>query len=492
MARVELSVPSSLRRFTRGEPRVAEEGETVGEVLARFAERDPTVRRQLFTNDGHLRPSVAVYVNDQDVRTLDRDRTSVREGDKVAIVPSLAGGLPADGAEPRLSGVPVPGIAAAPPLSADQIRRYSRHLLLPEVGTAGQARLRDASVLIVGAGGLGAPASLYLAAAGVGSLGLVDSDRVELSNLQRQVLYATRDVGRPKLEAAAERLRALNPDVEVRTHDARLDRTNAREILAGYDVILDGTDNFPTRYLVNDACVLLGKPDVYGSVYRFEGQASVFDARHGPCYRCLYAEPPPPGLVPSCAEGGVLGFLPGLVGLIQAAETAKLLLGAGETLVGRLLLFDALSMRFRELTVRRNAECVISGDHPTQTDLIDYPAFCGVVPEEDAGLAEYEIEPAALARALGGPDPPELVDVRQPGEWEIAHLPRARLIPLAQLPEHVSELARASDIVVYCKSGNRSLAAIAELRDLGFTKVRHLRGGIDAWADEVDPSLPRY
>jgi adenylyltransferase/sulfurtransferase len=379
-------------------------------------------------------------------------------------------------------------------LDRDQLRRYSRHLLLPEVGVAGQKTLRRSKVLLVGAGGLGAPSALYLAAAGVGEIGLVDFDEIDLSNLQRQVLYTTHDVGRPKLEAAKERLEALNPDVRVHPIAHRLTAENALDVLRPYDVVVDGTDNFPTRYLVNDACVLLGKPNVYGSIYRFEGQASVFDAKRGPCYRCLYPEPPPPGLVPSCAEGGVLGVLPGVIGLIQATETVKLLLGAGEPLVGRLLLYDALAMRFRELKLRKNPTCVICSPSATQKGLIDYPAFCGVAAPgtESADTSLPEITPEALRDELAGPDPPMLVDVREPNEWDIVHLPAAHLIPRATLPDRLNELTSARRLVVYCRTGGRSSQATRLLLDLGFSNVRNLKGGITAWAKKVDPSLPTY
>ena len=379
-----------------------------------------------------------------------------------------------------------------PAVTREELLRYGRHLILPEVGLRGQRRLKASSVLVVGAGGLGSPLSLYLAAAGVGRIGIVDFDRVEESNLQRQVLYGEATVGRPKLRAAKERLSDLNPHVEVETHEVRLTSEKALDLVRRYDVVADGTDNFPTRYLVNDACVLLGKPNAYGSLFRFEGQASVFDARRGPCYRCLYPEPPPPGLVPSCAEGGVLGFLPGVIGLIQGIEVVKLLLGLGETLIGRLLLFDALAMRFREVKLRKDPACPICGDHPTIRELIDYEAFCGLTPVPDAADGESsEIEPAELAVALDRGDV-TLIDVREPHEHEIANLPRARLIPLDRLPEHLSELDSSDEIVLHCHYGQRSWQALDLLRHAGFRKLRHLRGGIDAWSREVDPSVPRY
>lgn len=383
------------------------------------------------------------------------------------------------------------GAGKTPPLNPDQLHRYSRHLLLPEVGARGQRKLLDARVLVVGAGGLGAPTSLYLAAAGVGHLGLVDFDAIDASNLQRQILFTTPDVGRPKLEVAAERLRALNPDVQVEPHGARLSSENALEILRSYDVIVDGTDNFPTRYLVNDACALLAKPLVYASIYRFEGQASVFDAAHGPCYRCLYPEPPPPELVPSCAEGGVLGVLPGLLGVIQATETIKLLLGIGEPLRGRLLLVDALGPSFRELRFQKNRSCPLCGEHPTIHALIDYPAFCGL-PSATEGSAIPGIEVEALAQELRTTEPPLLLDVREPGEFELVHLSGAVLIPQGQLSTRAKELPLGANIVVYCRSGQRSARATKLLLSKGYRHVRSLHGGIDAWAERIDPSLPRY
>jgi len=391
------------------------------------------------------------------------------------------------------------GTRTLPDLTQAETLRYNRHLIMPEVGLEGQRKLKAAKVLLVGAGGLGSPSALYLAAAGVGTLGLVDFDVVDETNLQRQVLYGTKDVGRPKLEAAAERITDVNPNVRVVQHPQRLTSENALDILAEYDVIVDGTDNFPTRYLVNDACVLLGKPNVYGSIFRFEGQVSVFATRGGPCYRCLFREPPPPGLVPSCAEGGVLGVLPGIIGSLQALETIKLIIGQGKTLAGRLLLFDALTMRWRELTVRRNPACPVCGDEPTVTELIDYEEFCGLRRqrvEADAN-AIPEIGAAELRDRLDAGEPITLIDVREPHEWDIANLGDrgARLIPLGELPGRLSELAElkdAGEIVVHCRTGARSARALALLRQAGFQRVLNLRGGIHAWADEVDPTLPKY
>ncbi len=377
-------------------------------------------------------------------------------------------------------------------LSNDEIRRYSRHLIMPEVGMEGQLALKQASVLMVGAGGLGSPLALYLAAAGVGHLGIVDFDVVDESNLQRQIIHGTSTLGLPKLESAKQRIHDLNPFVEVTGYHTGLSSDNALDILRDYDVVIDGTDNFPTRYLVNDASVMLGKPNVYGSIFRFEGQASVFGVKEGPCYRCLYPEPPPPGLVPSCAEGGVLGVLPGIIGTIQATEAIKLIMGIGSTLVGRLMLFDALDMRFRELKLRKNPDCPVCGDNPTVTELIDYQAFCGIMPEQATLGAENRTTPQELATALKSDAPPQVIDVREPHEWEIVHLDRARLIPLATLPAHLHEYDRNAEIVVHCKSGARSAKATQLLKDAGFRNVKNLEGGILRWARDIDPSLPTY
>ena len=376
----------------------------------------------------------------------------------------------------------------ATPFSPDELLRYSRHLILPEVGLEGQRRLKAGRVLLVGAGGLGSPAALYLAAAGVGTLGIVDFDTVDLTNLQRQVLHGTAAVGRPKLDSATARLHDLNPHVTVEPFPVRLTSANALDILRGFDVVVDGSDNFPTRYLVNDACVLLGKPLVYGSIFRFDGQVSVFDARQGPCYRCLYAEPPPPGLVPSCAEGGVLGVLPGIVGSLQALEALKLLTGAGQTLTGRLLLVDTLRMRFRELELRKDPGCAVCGPHATVRALIDYEAFCGV--GAPAVGPEITVQEYAALRATGAPH--VLVDVREDYEWEVVSLPGALHIPLRALPERVREVDPRAEVVVRCHHGARSLAAVEFLRGAGYHGARSLAGGIDAWAREVEPALPRY
>ncbi|GMU76577.1 MAG: molybdenum cofactor biosynthesis protein MoeB [Gammaproteobacteria bacterium] len=378
-----------------------------------------------------------------------------------------------------------------PTFSNDEILRYSRHLVMPEVTLAGQERLKAARVLCVGAGGLGSPLALYLAAAGVGTLGLVDFDRVDLSNLQRQVLYATGDVGRPKLEAAVERLHALNPQVRVVPHALRLASDNVMELVRGYDIVADGSDNFPTRYLVNDACVLAGKPDVYASIFRFEGQLSVFDARRGPCYRCLFPEPPPPGLVPSCADGGVLGVLPGIVGSLQALEVLKLILGTGEPLVGRLVLFDALGLRLRELALRKDPACAVCGAEPTVTTPIDYEAFCGQRGEASRGELPVLGVEALLAQREAG-TAPEVLDVREAHELAIVRIPGARTLPLSELPARLHELDSARDYAIACHQGLRSVEAYYLLHKAGFRRLQVLEGGVDAWAERVDPRLPRY
>jgi molybdopterin/thiamine biosynthesis adenylyltransferase/rhodanese-related sulfurtransferase len=379
-------------------------------------------------------------------------------------------------------------------LSNDEILRYSRHLIMPEVGMEGQQKLKAARVLCIGAGGLGSPLALYLAAAGVGTLGIVDFDVVDYTNLQRQIIHTTADVGRKKLDSAADKLKAINPFLNLRTFDTKLTGANALELFREFDIVADGTDNFPTRYLVNDACVLAGKPNVYGSIFRFEGQASVFATKEGPCYRCLYPEPPPPGLVPSCAEGGVLGILPGLVGVIQATETIKLILGQGDSLVGRLLLVDALGMKFRELKLRKNPDCPVCGTHRTITKLIDYDEFCGIrgveaAPTTGGNLAEISVE--ELKKKLDNKEDIFILDVREPHEYQICNL-NGYLIPLGDLPKRVAELDSSREIVAHCKMGGRSAKAVAFLQQSGFTKVHNLTGGITAWAERIDTKMPKY
>jgi sulfur-carrier protein adenylyltransferase/sulfurtransferase len=385
-----------------------------------------------------------------------------------------------------------------PALSSEEVLRYARHLIIPEVGKEGQQKLKAARVLLVGTGGLGSPLSLYLAAAGVGTIGLVDFDVVDETNLQRQIVHGTSDVGRPKIESARARLREINPHVNVVPHETRLSSENALEILKDYDVVADGTDNFPTRYLVNDACVLLGKPNVYGSIFRFEGQVSVFWGERGPCYRCLFREPPPPGLVPSCAEGGVLGVLPGIIGTLQALEVLKVLLGIGKPLIGRLQLFDGLAFQWRELKLRKDPGCPVCGENPTQTSLIDYEQFCGIPEAKAAEAAERsavpELSATELKDRLDRGEPLTILDVREPHEWDIANLEPfgAQLIPLSELPERIGELNDAGEIVVHCLMGGRSAKAAKQLQAAGHARVWNLKGGIRAWSDEVDPSLPKY
>jgi molybdopterin/thiamine biosynthesis adenylyltransferase/rhodanese-related sulfurtransferase/molybdopterin converting factor small subunit len=476
---VTVTIPTPLRSFTGGRDAVELQGGTVAEVLDGLLSAHDGLKRHLVQDDGRLRNFVNLYLNDTDIRHLDSTATPVREGDVLTIVPSIAGGRP-------------PAVAAElPKLSHAETLRYSRHLLLPEVGVEGQRKLKAARVLTIGAGGLGSPLSLYLAAAGVGTIGIVDFDVVDLTNLQRQIVHGTSTLGRPKLESAKARLTDLNPNLKVESFETRLSAENALDIIREFDIVVDGTDNFPTRYLVNDACVLLDKPNVYGSIFRFEGQASVFYAREGPCYRCLYSEPPPPGLVPSCAEGGVLGVLPGIIGSIQALETIKWIIGAGDSLVGRLVLFDALKLRFRELKLRKDPDCPICGEKPTIRELIDYEAFCGI------GAAPVYQGPEVLVEELKDEweakgDDLVVVDVREPHEWEIAHLEGSRLIPLGQLPERINELDGHAEIVTYCHKGARSMKALEILKGAGFGKVRSLAGGIDAWAQRVEPGMPRY
>jgi adenylyltransferase/sulfurtransferase len=475
---VTVSIPTPLRPFTAGRDSVELAGDTVGQVIDGLLAAHTGLKRHLVQDDGRLRTFVSLYLNDTDIRHLASTATPVHPGDVLTIVPSIAGGSPA--AAPATSS-----------LSHAEMLRYSRHLLLPEVGVSGQRKLKAARVLAVGAGGLGSPLSLYLAAAGVGTIGMVDFDVVDLTNLQRQIVHGTSTLGQPKLDSAEARLTDLNPNVRIERHETRLTAENALEIIREYDIVVDGTDNFPTRYLVNDACVLLGKPNVYGSIFRFEGQASLFYAAEGPCYRCIYSEPPPPGLVPSCAEGGVLGVLPGIIGSIQALETIKWIIGAGDSLLGRLLLFDALKLRFRELKLRKDPGCPICGDDPSIHELIDYEAFCGIGAEPSYAGPEITAEELQREMDEKGSDL-VLIDVREPHEWEIAHIGGARLIPLGQLPERLGELDGHSEIVTHCHHGVRSMRALEILKGAGFGKVRSLAGGIDAWAERVEPGMPRY
>jgi molybdopterin/thiamine biosynthesis adenylyltransferase/rhodanese-related sulfurtransferase/molybdopterin converting factor small subunit len=479
----KILIPTPLRQYADKKDSVQLTGSTVGEVLKSLTSQYADLRRHLYNDEGKLRSFVNVYVNDEDIRYLNKEATPLQEGDTVSIVPSIAGGS---------AGVAAP---PAPPvtLSKDEILRYSRHLIMPEVGMEGQLKLKSAKVALIGTGGLGAPLGMYLAAAGIGRIGLVDFDVVDFTNLQRQVIHGTKDVGKKKLDSAAETMLDINPYVEIDRHETALTSENALDILKDYDIVVDGTDNFPTRYLVNDACVILGKPNVYGSIFRFEGQASVFATEQGPCYRCLFPEPPPPGLVPSCAEGGVLGVLPGLIGTIQATEAIKLIVGIGQPLIGRLLLVDALGAKFRTVKLRKSPECPACGTHEIK-ELIDYQQFCGV-PQAAAEARRDgelpEITPRELAERLRVGDV-DLLDVREPHEWEIGRIPGARLIPLATLPEALPTLDSAHDIVVHCKSGVRSAKAVRQLQAAGFRRVWNLAGGILRWSDDVDPAVPKY
>ena len=476
----KILIPTPLRQYAGNRSEVDLEGSTVGELLDALSKEHDGLRRHLYSDQGKLRSFVNVYVNDEDIRHLDKEATRVAGGDTVSIVPSIAGGATA----------PVDAVS----LSNEEVLRYSRHLIIPEVGMEGQLKLKQARVLLIGAGGLGAPLGLYLAAAGVGRIGLVDFDVVDFTNLQRQVIHSTADVGRKKVDSAIESMRGINPNVGIDRFDTALTSENALAILTDYDIVVDGTDNFPTRYLVNDACVLMGKPNVYGSIFRFEGQATVFAYQGGPCYRCLYPEPPPPGLVPSCAEGGVLGILPGLIGMVQATETVKLITGIGEPLAGRLLLYDALAMRFRELKLRRDPECPVCGDHPTVRELIDYQQFCGVPRggEVPAPAREGQMDVTELKSKIDRGERFLLVDVREPHEYQICRIPGSKLIPLGELSKRTGELDPAAEIVVHCKSGGRSARAVEFLKKAGFQNVSNLAGGILAWSDKVDPRVPKY
>jgi molybdopterin/thiamine biosynthesis adenylyltransferase/rhodanese-related sulfurtransferase/molybdopterin converting factor small subunit len=482
---VTISIPTALRQFAGGQAQIDVEARTAGEALAQLTSVHADLRRHLFNDQNVLRNFVNVYVNDQDIRHSDGPETPVKDGDTMMIVPAIAGGAVM---EPELK-------EALPELSNEEIARYSRHLIMPEVGMQGQRRLKAASVLMIGTGGLGAPVGMYLAAAGVGRIGVVDFDVVEESNLQRQIIHGTKDLGRRKIESARDRLRDINPHIEIETHETRLTSQNALRLFKNYDIVVDGTDNFPTRYLVNDACVLSGKPNVYGSIFRFEGQASVFWAERGACYRCLYPEPPPPGLVPSCAEGGVLGVLPGIVGAIQANETIKLILGIEGSLINRLLLFDALQMKFREFKLRKDPKCPVCGEQPTVKELIDYEEFCGIVPQPQPAAAETleEITATELHERLLRGDKLQIIDVREPHEFEIARIEGTRLIPLGHVVNRMNEIDPSVETVVHCKGGVRSAKAIEALQRAGYPgRLINLKGGITAWSDDVDPKVAKY
>ncbi|MFL6253846.1 MAG: molybdopterin-synthase adenylyltransferase MoeB [Pyrinomonadaceae bacterium] len=495
---VTVFIPTALRQFAGNKAEVSIEAGTVGEALDKVTGEHAELRRHLYGEQNTLRNFVNVYVNDDDIRHAQKLDTPVKDGDTISIIPAIAGGATTEAEVGKASTGAAEGL---PSLSNDEIARYSRHLIMPEVGVEGQRKLKAARVLMIGTGGLGAPTGMYLAAAGVGTLGVVDFDVVDASNLQRQIVHGTKDVGRPKIESARDRLNDINPHVKIEAYETRLTSENALELFREYDMVVDGTDNFPTRYLVNDACVLAGKANVYGSIFRFEGQASVFWAARGACYRCLYPEPPPPGLVPSCAEGGVLGVLPGIIGAIQANEAIKLILGGGEPLINRLLLFDAWKLRFRELKLRKDPACPVCGENPTVKELIDYEQFCGLTPQPGAAQATTETEgekmeeitAAELKERIDRGDDLQLIDVREPNEYDIARIPGTKLIPLGQVTERIGEIDEGRETVVHCKGGVRSAKAIEALTRSGFKgKLINLKGGITAWSNDVDPSVPKY
>ncbi len=456
----QILIPTALRRFTAETDSVEVAATTVGEALRALTTQFSDLGKNLFNDEGKLRSFVNIYVNDEDIRYLQREATPLEPRDVISIVPSIAGGT----------------------LSSEETLRYSRQMIMPEVGLEGQEKLKAAKVLMIGTGGLGAPIGMYLAAAGVGTLGIMDFDVVDATNLHRQVIHGTSDIGRKKLDSAADRMLAINPNTNIIRHEMALSSENALGVIKDYDLVVDGTDNFPTRYLVNDACMIAGKPNVYGSIFRFEGQATVFCLDDGPCYRCLYPEPPPPGLVPSCAEGGVLGILPGIIGLVQATEVVKLILGIGQSLKGRLMLYDALDMKFRELRLRRDPACTWH-DPAQPKKLIDYLQFCGV---------PRELEPRDVKAKLDRGDRFVLVDVREPHEYHLCRIDAATLIPLGDLPQRLNELDPAAEIVLHCKAGGRSAKAVALLKENGYGNVWNMKGGILLWSDQVDTTIPKY
>lgn len=490
----KIYIPTALRVFTDQQATLTVDARTVGEAIQNLVATYPKLKPHLFNEQYQLRSVVNLYLGEEDMRHLQGLDTPLAPESELMIVPSVAGRGEVQTRETVRSVIDAVRLQQVT-LSQEEVLRYSRHLIMPEVTMEGQKCLKSARVLLVGAGGLGSPIALYLAAAGVGTIGLVDFDVVDYSNLQRQVIHFTSDVGKPKLQSAIEKIRAINPHVSVTPFETRLTSENALDILRDFDIIVDGTDNFPTRYLVNDACVLLGKPNVYGSIFRFEGQVSVFWAQHGACYRCLYPEPPPPGLVPSCAEGGVLGILPGLIGLVQATEAIKLILGIGEPLIGRLLLLDALQMRWRELKLRKNPNCPVCGENPTVRTLIDYAEFCGMRKDEriEPGEEPTCITPRELKERLERGERLVLLDVREQFELEISRLPYPYLhIPMNEVLEQVHRLNPADEIVVVCRSGGRSAQITRLLRMMGFVKVKNLVGGINDYAREVDSRIAVY
>lgn len=474
---ISIKIPSPLRRFTDNTRSVDVYGATVGEALKGLINQYSELGVHLFGENDQLRSFVNVYVGGEDIRYRDGLDTAISDGDELVIIPSVAGGVDSVNSEKGFG--------------REEYLRYSRHFTLPEIGLEGQRKLKNASVLIIGAGGLGSPISLYLTAAGIGKLGIVDFDEVDLSNLQRQILYTTEDIGQSKIVIAKRRLLASNPHLEIETYEKPFTAENALSISADYDILIDGTDNFPTRYLVNDVSVFLQKPNVYGSIFQFEGQLSVFGTPDGPCYRCLYPDPPPPGLVPSCAEGGVLGVLPGTIGTLQATEAIKLITGIGQPMIGRLLVYDALEMTFNQLKLRKNAACPVCSEHPTIIEPIDYEQFCGVSSVEET-VSIPEITAVEARDILANGHNVELIDVREPWEAEITRIEGAKLIPLKTFTDRLSELDPSQEIIVHCKGGTRSAKAVELLIQQGFSDVKNLRGGILAWAKDVDTSLNRY
>ncbi|MBR1863902.1 MAG: molybdopterin-synthase adenylyltransferase MoeB [Ruminococcus sp.] len=483
---VRVFIPTTLRLFTGQQSEVELEGATAGEVIAQLADEYPESRKALYDENGTLRSFINVFVGQYNIKDLKGWDTPVGDGDEIMLIPAIAGGAPEDS---------VLGDYKGEKLTNDEISRYSRHLLLKEVGVKGQKRLKGSKVLIVGLGGLGAPLAQYLAAAGVGTIGLIDHDEVEESNLQRQVIHGKRDIGRPKVASAKDSIRQINPLVKVETYNYRLTAENAVDIISGYDVVADASDNYQTRYLVNDACVLLGKPDVFGAMYQFEGQATIYYGKEGPCYRCMYPAPPPPGLVPSCAMGGVVGVLPGIIGTIQANEVIKLIVGGGENLIGRLVSFDAWRLRWRELKICKDPACPVCGENPTITQVTeyDYEDFCGLRAQEEEDETVEGIGPRELKRRLDAGEKITIIDVREPHERAIAKFPQAKVIPIGQLERRQNELDPALDTVFICKEGKRSILAVRTLREAGYTgPMYNLKDGTNAWARDVDKSFPIY
>jgi adenylyltransferase/sulfurtransferase len=482
---VTVLIPTTLRSFTNRRSEIKLDGKTVREVIRSLADEYPETKKAIFDENGTPRAFVNVFVNENNIKNLDGYDTEVKDGDEVMLIPAIAGGSPEKS---------VISDERTEKLTNDEIMRYSRHLLLQEVGVKGQKKLKAAKVLIVGLGGLGTPLAQYLAAAGVGTIGLVDFDEVESSNLQRQVIHGTRDVGRPKVASARDSIKAINPLVKVETYNLLLTAENALDIIGEYDVVADATDNYKARYLVNDACVLLGKPDVFGAMYQFEGQTSVYYAKEGPCYRCMYPAPPPAGLVPSCAEGGVVGVLPGIIGTIQANEVIKLIVGGGEALIGRLLNLDAWRMKFRELKIEKDPNCPICGKNPTITELeeYDYEEFCGLKKHDEEEPVEA-ISAKDLHSRIENGEPITIIDVREPHERAIVKFPNAKVIPIGQLVRRQDELNPDIDTVFICKEGKRSILAINTLREAGYKgKMYNLKDGINTWAKEIDKSMPQY